>query len=167
MILDTCLIESILSLPVGTFFNTPKKTFILTLWKKPAGQENTRQEHPVFAYLCSSIGENIDTYRFDLLENDLHAAVDLYNIYKVNRESPVALGAIQADRRAKLLPICRFAPAVSWNIDEDWSDQEKVALGIKKEDNIMSLDEFQNFISGLVSDIEDFKEAVECLKRTM
>lgn len=167
MIINTCLIESIISLPVGTFFNTPKKTFILTLRKKRAGEEKIRQKAPVFAYLCSSIGESMDTYRFDLPENDLHAAVDLYNIYKANKENPIAIQAVQADDRAKLIPMEVFDPALSWNIDDVWSAEEKIALGIKKEDNTMSLDEFGDFVSALISDIEDFKEAVECLKKTM
>ena len=109
----------------------------------------------------------MDTYRFDLPENDLHAAVDLYNIYKANKENPIAIQAVQADDRAKLIPMEVFDPALSWNIDDVWSAEEKIALGIKKEDNTMSLDEFGDFVSELISDIEDFKEAVECLKKTM
>lgn len=34
LIIENCYIDSIISLPVGTFFNTPKKTFILTIHKR-------------------------------------------------------------------------------------------------------------------------------------
>ena len=33
-ILNNCFIESIISLPINSFFNTPKKTYILTIRKK-------------------------------------------------------------------------------------------------------------------------------------
>ena len=85
LILDTCYIESIISLPVGTFFNTPKKTFIFTVHKKTDKEKNIPQPYPVFAYLCSTIGETMDTYRFDIDENDLKDAVTLYTLYKGKR----------------------------------------------------------------------------------
>lgn len=85
LILDSCYIESIISLPVGTFFNTPKKTFILTVHKKNDNERNIAQPYPIFTYLCSTIGETMDSYRFDIEENDLRDAVDLYTLYKTNK----------------------------------------------------------------------------------
>ena len=167
LILDSCFIESIISLPVGTFFNTPKKTFILTLKKRYDNEKKCSQDYPVFTYLCSSIGESMDTYRFDIPENDLHTAVELFNLYKSNRKNSIVLNAVDADDRAKLITIDVFDTECSWNIDDLWSDTEKIELGIKKEDNTMSLDEFEDFMTALVSDIKDYKEAVECLRKAL
>ncbi|NMB44125.1 MAG: N-6 DNA methylase, partial [Clostridiales bacterium] len=66
-ILKNFFIESIISLPVGSFFNTPKKTYILTVRKKTKSDidNNVNQDYPVFTYIANSIGETLDVYRFD------------------------------------------------------------------------------------------------------
>lgn len=164
LITDMCNIESIISLPVGTFFNTPKKTYILTLRKKKSKEMEHKQDYPVFAYLCSSIGETLDVYRFPDVNNDLRNAVSLYNLYKTNRDNPIAIKAVNTDGRAKLLSIDLFKSNANWNIDLAWSDEEKIALGIKKQDNILSVDEFKSLMGAIIDDIKDYQEAVECLK---
>lgn len=164
LILDNCFIDSIVSLPVGTFFNTPKKTFILNIHKKSEAERGMVQPYPVFAYLCSSIGETLDTYRFDTDNNDLHDAVELYNLYRANRDNAIAISAVKDNSRAKLLTIDNFQANENWNIELHWSTEEKIELGIKKKDMIMSLDEFSGYISELMNDIKGYQEAVECLK---
>lgn len=164
LIIDNCYIDSIISLPVGTFFNTPKKTFILTVHKRTDDEVGVLQPYPVYAYLCSTIGETMDTYRFDIDENDLHDAVDLYNLYRGNRENAIALAAIEDNPRAKLVPIDNFSVDENWNIELFWSDEEKIELGIKKKDTIMTLDEFSGYICELIDDIKNYQEAIECLK---
>lgn len=162
-ILETCYIESIISLPVGTFFNTPKKTFIFTLHKRTDNEIGVDQPYPIYAYLCSTIGETMDTYRFDIDDNDLKDAVSLYTLYKGNKEHSIVKDAVKNNPRAKLLKINKFHKDESWDINLFWSDKEKEELGIKKKDNAMSLDEFNNFISELVDDIKDYQEAIKCL----
>lgn len=165
LILDTCYIESIISLPVGTFFNTPKKTFILTIHKKTDEEMQIEQQNKVFTYLCSSIGETLDSYRFDVEEdNDLHDAVSLYSLYKTNKTNNIVINAIKENKRAKLISIDKFNKDVNWDINLFWTDEEKEELGIKKKDNIMSLDEFNNYIGGLIDDIKEYQGAIECLK---
>lgn len=164
LILESCYIDSIILLPVGTFFNTPKKTFILTIHKRTEDEQNVEQPYPVYTYLCSTIGETMDTYRFDIEENDLHNAVDLYNLYRSNKENSIAVSAVDDNPRAKLIPIDKFGMDDNWNIELFWSDEEKIALGIKKKDTIMSLDEFSGYISELIGDIKNYQEAIECLK---
>ena len=163
-VVDSCYIESIISLPVGTFFNTPKKTYILTLHKRTKSEEGTVQPHPVFAYLCSTIGESLDTYRFDIEESNLRDAVDLYTLYKTNRSHSIVKNAVKADPRAKLLDISLFGKDANWDINLHWSDEEKEELGIKKKDNIMTVDEFNGFVDELVGDIKNYQEAISCLK---
>lgn len=167
LILDTCYIESIISLPVGTFFNTPKKTFILTLHKKTDRELTVTQPYPVFTYLCSTIGETLDTYRFDVEESDLRDGVDLYTLYKSNKSLPLVLNTVKDNPRAKLLEIDLFDKDDSWDINLHWSDEEKENLGIKKKDNIMSLDEFNGYISELIGEIKNYQEALGCLKQDL
>lgn len=165
LILDNCYIDSIISLPVGTFFNTPKKTFILTVHKKTEKEKQIKQPYPVYTYLCSTIGETMDTYRFDIDENDLHDSVNLYSLYRGNRDNSIAVTAVEENPRAKLISIDKFDVNENWNIELFWTDEEKIELGIKKKDTVMSLDEFNGYISELIEDIKDYQEAIECLKR--
>lgn len=163
-ILNSCFIESIISLPVGTFFTTPKKTFILTLHKRNEQEENVKQPYPVYSYLCSSIGETMDSYRFDIEDNDLHDCVELYSLYKNNKDLPLVLQQVESNPRAKLIDIEHFDSESNWDINLCWSDDEKEKLGIKKADNVMSLNEFHSFIDELIDDINEYKETIECLK---
>lgn len=163
LIKEACFIESIISLPVGTFFNTPKKTFILTLHKRVTNELGIEQPYPVFSYLCSTIGEAMDANRFDIDDNDLKKAVDLYSLYKSNKKHTVVINTINKDPRAKLIDIKNFKKEESWDINLFWSDEEKENLGIKKKDNIMSIDEFNNFVNELINDIKDYQEALKCL----
>lgn len=125
---------------------------------------NKIQSYPVYTYLCSTIGETMDTYRFDIDENDLHDAVDLYNLYRGNKENKIAISAVNDNPRAKLIPVDKFGIEENWNIELFWSDEEKIELGIKKKDTIMSLEEFHGYISELIDDIKNYQEAIECLK---
>mgnify|MGYP004558713477 FL=1 len=166
-ILDTCYIESIISLPVGTFFNTPKKTYILTVHKRTDAEKSSAQPYPIFAYLCSTIGETLDSYRFDIDDNDLRDAVDLYTLYKNNKSHSMVQNAVNDNPRAKLLKIEKFGKDDNWDINLHWTDEEKEALGIKKKDNIMNLDEFNGYISELIDEIHDYQGALEWLKEDL
>lgn len=79
-IIEQCYIDAIVSLPVNTFFNTSKKTYILTLRKKK--NAGVKQNYPIFAYYCSSIGETLDVYRFDTDDSDFQVAVSKYNLFR-------------------------------------------------------------------------------------
>ncbi len=170
LIIDTCYIESIISLPVGSFFNTPKKTYILTLHKKSEEDinDNKKQDCKVFTYICKSIGEELNVNRFDTPDdNDLHNAVVKYNSYKnIQNKNDIQepfKGWFDADGKMKLLSIDNFSASENWNIDNFWSDEEKISLGFKEADNQMTLDEFKSFCNELVNDITNYKEAIECL----
>lgn len=170
LILDTCYIESIISLPVGSFFNTPKKTYILTLHKKSEEDfnNNKKQDYKVFTYICKSIGEELNVNRFDTPDdNDLHNAVIKYNSYKNlqdknNIQVPFKTW-FETDGKMKLLSIDNFPASENWNIDNFWSDEEKIELGFKEADNIMTISEFTSFCDELINDIINYKESVKCL----
>ncbi|CCX37376.1 type I restriction-modification system methyltransferase subunit [Clostridium sp. CAG:1013] len=170
-ILRNCFIESIISLPINSFFNTPKKTYILTLRKKSEDEidNNINQTSKIFCYICKSIGETLDTYRFDTPDdNDLHEAVNKYNSYKNlpdknNIQEPFK-SWFENDGKLKLIPILSLPATDSWNIDSFWSDDEKIQLGFKKADETMTVDEFKSSVDELIRELNDLKEAVsiEC-----
>lgn len=173
-ILDRCTIESIISLPINTFFGTPKKTYILVIKKKYTDDLGNTQKQvaPVFTYICNSIGETLDVYRFDTEENHLEEAVNQYNLFKStpDRSKFKAIsydeeGKPYIDKKCKLIDIQKFYDAVdtSWIIDNFWSDEEKIELGFKKEVNIMTIPELQTFIDNVIEAMEEYRGDLECL----
>ena len=72
--------------------------------------------------------------------------------------------AINSDPRAKLLDIKLFDKNTNWDINLHWTDEEKESLGIKKKENIMSVDEFNTYVSEIINDIRNYQEAISCLK---
>jgi type I restriction-modification system DNA methylase subunit len=158
-----CYIESIISLPINTFFNTNKKTYILTL-RKHKIDEPEEQPFPVFCYLCSSIGETLDSYRFDISDNDLHVAVDTYDLYRHSKTNKKILDIVKSDKRCKLLDISLFDENEQWNIERFWSDNEKIELGIEEEKKMVTLEEFKDMLLEINSELSNYMELVECLK---
>lgn len=145
-ILDECFIDAIISLPLKTFFTTPKKTYILCLTKKQ--DKRVSQTAPVFTYLVSEIGESRDVYRFDIDQNDLQEAVALYLSFKGNKDG---FRSLNTDPRCKIQEISEFEPERHWSVDRWWTKDEKVALGILDEEQVIDLASF----SGLIQDVAD------------
>ena len=83
---DQCFIDGIISLPINTFYTTPKKTYILAVTKKKGANNNHRsiinQQDPVFTYIASDIGETLDVNRFPTEKNDLVEMSNLFNQFK-------------------------------------------------------------------------------------
>ena len=135
-----CYINCIISLPIKTFFNTPKKTYVLGITKKDCNEDecqSLKQNFPIFTYLVSSIGETLDINRFEIPENDLDNAKNLFNQFKGSPNS------FQTDDpRCKLQLIEKFEDEKYWIIDKWWSREEKVGLGIEEEDESLTIDEF-------------------------
>lgn len=94
-------------------------------------------------------------------------AVDLYTLYKNNKSHSMVQNAVNDNPRAKLLKIEKFGKDDNWDINLHWTDEEKEALGIKKKDNIMNLDEFNGYISELIDEIHDYQGAIEWLKEDL
>lgn len=116
-ILEQCYIDAVISLPLNTFFTTNKKTYILALTKKtPVVISGTptleKQTAPVFTYLCSEIGETRDVYRFDINQNDLEVASDLFNMFKGAKTK-----FRTDDKRCKIASIDEFYTGSHWSVD--------------------------------------------------
>jgi type I restriction-modification system DNA methylase subunit len=153
-ILDECFMDGIISLPLKTFFTTPKKTYILCITKKINKSE--KQTDPVFTYLVSEMGESRDIYRFDIEQNDLSEAIDWFNQFKNAKKSFKF-----SDKRCKIQPIEKFAPEAHWSIERWWTKEEQIELGIIEEDKTIDISGF----SELTNDVsETLKEYSELLK---
>lgn len=168
-ILTNFFIESIISLPVGAFFNTPKKTYILTIRKKTEDEiENgINQDYPVFTYIANSIGETLDVYRFDNDDNDLKEAVAKYNFYKKGDKKNIIepiKSYIENDPKLKLISISEFTKSKSWIIENWWNEEEKIKIGLKKATNNVNIKEFQELIDDIILSLKDFKEELEWIK---
>lgn len=168
-IINSFFIEAIISLPVGAFFNTPKKTYILIIRKKTKVEKENGvyQDYPVFTYIANSIGETLDSYRFDIDDNDLKEATTKYNFFrngdKKNLKNPIK-NYIEEDNKLKLLNIEEFNPDKSWIIENWWSEEEKVEIGLKKAKVFVDPSEFQDLLNDIISTLTDFKEEIEWLK---
>ncbi|PBC73862.1 N-6 DNA methylase [Fibrobacter intestinalis] len=166
LIKDSCFIESIISLPINAFFTTNKKTYILTLRKRKQNETGI-QDFPVYCYLCSSIGETLDSYRFDIPDNDLHNAVENYNVYRLSKKNEKVLEIVKSDKRCKLLDISLFKDEEQWNVERFWTENEKIDLGIAQTNDNLTLEEFNTFSSSIIDDVNDSKQAVLALKNEL
>ena len=164
-ILDECLIDAVISLPLNTFFTTNKKTYILALTKKiPKNiggiETKERQTTPVFTYLCSEIGETRDVYRFDIEQNDLANAADLFNMFK-----GVKSRFKTDDTRCKIVSIDEFYNGNHWSVDRWWTHEEKISLGIEERIDTMSIDDYISMVNDTASTlIEICGELGDCIQ---
>ncbi len=148
-ILDECYIDGIISLPIKTFFTTPKKTYILCITKK--ANKKDMQTEPVFTYLVSEIGESRDIYRFDIEENDLQEAVILFNQFKGSKKH-----FENDDKRCKIQSIDKFNPSSHWSVDRWWLKSEKIELGILEEDKTVDIDSFGEMVQDISESLSEF-----------
>lgn len=163
-ILDNCYVDAVISLPLNAFFTTNKKTYILALTKKTpvnVGGVATleRQTNPVFTYFCSEIGETRDVYRFDIEQNDLETASDLFNMFKGAKTKFKT-----SDKRCKVVPIDDFYNGSHWSVDRWWTREEKIELGIEEEEKAIDLTTYISMINDtsaiLTESIEPLQELI-------
>ncbi len=138
---EQCYIDGIISLPINTFYTTPKKTYILAITKKSEktdrDRERVKQTTKVFTYLVKYTGETLDVKRFKTDENDLKEMVCLFKQFVAVKDSFETTSS-----KCKLFPIEKFDPNLTWSVDRWWTKEEKIGLGIEDEEIILSLDEF-------------------------
>lgn len=161
LLLDKCHIDALISLPSKTFFTTTKKTTILAVTKKNDPQDV--QKDPVFTYLVSEIGETLDTYRFDLNQNHLEDAANLFNLFKGSKRffKP-------DDPRCKTIDIDVLITNVdgSWIVGDQWSNEEKIALGVAEQSNSYSVQAFGDFVGDVANVLTDYQEPLKQLAIT-
>jgi type I restriction-modification system DNA methylase subunit len=144
-ILRTCVLEAIVSLPVNTFYSTPKKTYILVIRKKQR-PDSREQAQPVFSYLIGNIGETLDAKRFVISENDLPQMASLFKLFQGNPSEFKT-----DDPRCKLFPASQFKPEEHWLVNKWWSLEERERLGDIEAECFISPGE----LSGILHDASD------------
>jgi type I restriction enzyme M protein len=147
-----CSVLAVIALPSRAFYSTPKKTYILGLQKKDATQA---QNHPVFTYLVSEIGESRDTRRVAIEANDMTTMEQEFRYF---RASPTLYGS--SDPRCRIIQWSHFAELRNWLVDRNWSHEEKVALGIVEEAFEVDADSFRSLVG-------DAREALEKLLKEL
>lgn len=135
--MDECYINGVISLPINTFFTTPKKTYILAITKKDKKED--KQFKPVFTYLVTDIGETLDVYRFDTGKSDLEKAKNLFRMFEGNEKYFTT-----DDKRCKIQPFLKFEEEVNnyWTVDRWWTKEEKIELGIEELEEVLNAEEF-------------------------
>ena len=159
-ILEECVIDAVISLPINTFFTTNKKTYILAITKKvPAKRDGVetkdKQTSPVFTYLCSEIGETRDVYRFDIKQNDLAKAAGLFNMFK-GAKSLFRTN----DMRCKIVDIVSFYTGTHWSVDRWWTQEERVALGIEEEAKCVTPEGFVEMVDDIAVTLTQYEESI-------
>jgi len=157
-LLEEFFLNCIISLPIKTFFNTPKKTYILGITKKV--HKGQRQDFPVFTYLVSNIGETLDINRFETEgKSDLEKAKELFNSYKGSPKTfPISeIG----DLRCKLQPIEKFEPDEFWTVDKWWTEEEKIKLGVTEEEQILDIEQFKEKLEDFSDKLREYKKILD------
>ena len=162
-ILEQCEIDAVISLPLNTFFTTNKKTYILALTKKvPVMVDGVstlqRQTSPVFTYLCSEIGETRDVYRFDIDQNDLQVASDLFNMFKGSKTSFANTLNMLGDQRCKISSIDDFYTGTHWCVERWWNHEERQALGIEEESKAIGVNDFRVLLADTINTLSELDE---------
>jgi type I restriction-modification system DNA methylase subunit len=166
-ILDSCILEGVISLPKNTFYTTPKKTYILALTKKT--DQTVTQSDSVFSYVVVNTGETLDANRFTC-DNDLPEMVRLYKYFRADKnafESPTI--------KCKSWSVSNFVPESHWSVDRWLTEEERISIGISEEKDVKTISEFVdvlleekeglensiNTLSELSSDLPSIEETVE------
>lgn len=162
-ILEQCEIDAVISLPLNTFFTTNKKTYILALTKKVPAMVNgvstlQRQTSPVFTYLCSEIGETRDVYRFDIEQNDLQVASDLFNMFKGAKTSFSNTLNMIDDQRCKISSIDDFYNGTHWCVERWWTHEERQTLGIEEESKTIGVNDFRVLLADTINSLSELDE---------
>ena len=158
-ILNTCVIEAVVSLPVNTFYSTPKKTYILVIRKKQ--RRGDEQKEPVFTYLVSHTGETLDAKRFVISENDLPEMASLFKSFQGNPE-----GFSSDDPRCKVFPISKFTPEGPWLINKWWSLEEREELGDVDAETFVGSKELSTILEDASCSLTEQAEGLQAMERS-
>lgn len=159
-IAKNCYIDGIVSLPVKTFFATPKKTYVLALTRK--GDSTVKQRFPVFAYLVKDIGETLDANRFPSPANDLPDMARRFKQFisiKLDLQDSPPEGVEIITPKAKYLPFDELVSGRDWAVDRFWSMEEKIALGLEEEVVEISEEDFYAELKSVRDKINDLLKA--------
>lgn len=149
-----CYIDGIVSLPNKTFFGVNKKTYVLCLRRKE--NPSDRQDHPIFAYMATSIGETLDSGRFPTSGSDMPEMARLFRSFVAVRdrlsEDADAANHLQSPKMKLISP--DLLAASLWAIDRFWTKEEKVDLGLYEEKEMLTEAEYYDAIRVLKDSLD-------------
>ncbi len=161
-ILKNCYLDAIISLPVRTFFANFRKTYIIAFTKKI--NPDDIQTFPVFTYLISNIGEELTkAQRDEIQENDLPELETLFLSYVALRERGnrnIKDLLENFSKRCKIQNINLFTTSDNWRIDNWWSSDEKVELGVEKVKG-------KTTAKALIAALEDTKKVIDICSKVI
>ena len=107
----------------------------------------------------------MDKNRFIENDNDLKDAVDNYNIWK-SSDTQITSKIIEdrSNGRFKILNPEKFLSSESWIIENDWSLEEKIQIGLVEKDNSISVDGFKSLLKETLSLIEEVQEEIKWIQ---
>lgn len=147
-----CVINAIISLPTNAFYTTPQKTYILSLTKKT---KPNNQTEPIFTYIISNIGETLDTNRFSMENNDLIQMSKEYRIFMLDKSEFENI----KNERLKIINYDDINNG-SWLIDDFWTQEEKINLGVTKEVVVLDVESIEDEISKLKKTLDKLKKEI-------
>lgn len=116
----------------------------------------------MFTYLCSEIGETRDVYRFDIEQNDLETASDLFNMFKGAKEKYKT-----EDKRCKIVDIDAFYSGTHWCVERWWSHAERISLGIEDDIKAVNLSDFRGMLSDVVATLAELDEPLSEIEKNI
>ncbi len=156
-----CTVKAIISLPIKTFYSTPKKTYVLIFERKRL--LGTQQTDPVFTFLASEIGETRDARRWSLAQNDLTECVALYNQFK---GSPLAFSEIaNSSPRCRVVPFDTLRRRTNWLVDQLWSNADLRELAGESPLSVASDLDIEDALRDLELTVARFKDVGHVSKR--
>ena len=158
--MKTCFLEAIVSLPNDAFYSTPKKTYIFVIRKKQAAGD--KQDHPVFTYLITEVGETKDSKRFVIGENDLPKMSAAFRLFQGNPSKYSS-----DDPRCKVFSIERFKADEHWLVNKWWTREERETLGDLDEETFIGPSELGVILNETASTIAESAESVLAVKRSV
>jgi len=155
-----CIIDGIISLPIGTFYSTQKKTYILAITKKDKPTQT--QVENVFGYVVTSVGESLDVYRVQEEDNDLKDFVRQFKYFMLDKKLFLPLNI-----HCKTFPIEKFEPKTNWCVDAWWEKEHKIELGIEEEINIVDIDEYHKQVKRVNEEVIVLNSKLEHIDRAI
>jgi hypothetical protein len=153
-ILDTCLVECVISLPEKTFYSTTKKTYILGLKKKE--QHNKPQSVPVLCGIIRTIGESLDINRLPINDNDLALFATQYKFFSADKEKYKPSTAW-----IKTIPIKLFFDNFDWLIEQFWTAEEKTSIGLTEPERDVSEEDLYDNIDFFKGELSNIKKEIQ------
>ncbi len=152
-LIEKCYIDAIVSLPPKTFYATTKKTYILCITKK--SDIKSMQTAPVFAGIVNQIGETLDADRIPCSENDLLLIAKEFKKFTIDKDIYNSQNA-----KIKVIGFESIFKNKNWLIENYWSNNELVSLGIKKETRDLSDDDIIANIENNISELLKIKNSL-------